>query len=76
VLAALQQLVSACTALDPWQRPTMQQVLDRVRHIQQMTERIRHAAFGLLLPNSPGSATGATDSATISEDSSGRVEVP
>jgi hypothetical protein len=36
VLAALQELVTACTAHDPQQRPSMREVLDSIRQAQRL----------------------------------------
>lgn len=58
MLSALQVLVRECTALQPEDRPTMQQVLDRVRHLQKLCNDMRAAgaaATGAAASGSTGS---------------------
>jgi hypothetical protein len=44
VLGALNELVVSCTARNPQSRPSIRQVLDRVRHVQHMYEEARASA--------------------------------
>lgn len=43
VLAALQELITDCTALRPQARPSANAVLARIRHIHKMVEEIQAA---------------------------------
>jgi hypothetical protein len=59
VLSALQELVRDCTAFNPDGRPTMKQVLERIRQIQRMFDpRLAAAAAA-----GPAAAAGAATSA-------------
>lgn len=41
ILAELQELISECTLVDPQARPSMEAVLDRIRHLQELYEALR-----------------------------------
>lgn len=55
MLSALQALVRECTALQPEDRPTMQQVLDRVRHVQKMYEDMKSVSAAVTAASQSGS---------------------
>jgi hypothetical protein len=41
ILSELQGLIQECTLFEPQQRPSMEAVLDRIRHLQELYEALR-----------------------------------